>query len=609
MAAANSVEKLEKELFCAVCMQVLTSPKRLSSCDHSFCEKCLEMVLKSQSEMMGSRQLKCPMCRKTSSLPEQGVSGFESNLLVCRMIETLKAKMNSSQKGCDSCGDTESSLVTYCRDCFQLICRSCSESHQRMKLKFRNHRTVLLSDIQNGKVKVELLEDSKKVGKYKCGKHDFELKNYFCKTCKTRVCRDCVALEHSTKGGHDCTTVQQVYTSMQEKVGRLRARCQQRKEAIERNINAADVKGRVSAAKKFQEMRESVVVAKLAATTYLNEAEEQLLSKVGRFEKAFKRNVQISRENTTKEVENISRMISEADNITEGNEAPEFSAFPDELIDKIEKLLAEESIVAAKDEFLALEGTSIQSHHLALTMNSYADVFLSGVWQVKSAIKLNPNSSPVRIFCNNDHIILQTKQNLYKRPLDGRGRWDARLLSVQNNRSVAGVAVSFRDQAVYLSFRDNVDLMGIRMARISEIKGDHGCFSSFEQMRSVTPPCWSADKEMMTTDCSGRIIIVENNCLGKMPQVFPSTAKIPKPLHRINESTSRFRGSTIHPTSPNSLAAEPSPGATPLTKSPTLSTFTPLSDINKIPFFSFKDKVEPCMVQIEHSGSLRKQVI
>eukprot|EP00057_Strongylocentrotus_purpuratus_P008357 XP_011662831.1 PREDICTED: uncharacterized protein LOC105437664 [Strongylocentrotus purpuratus] len=588
MAAAKSVETLEKELFCAICMLVLTSPRHLSSCDHTFCEKCLDMVVSSGGAE--NSRLKCPMCRKLSNLPEKGVSGLKSNPLICRVIEVLKTKLDSSQKGCDSCGDTESPLITYCRDCFQLICQPCTDSHERMKLNYRNHRTVLLSDIHNGKVKVSLLEDSEKRNKYKCAEHDGELRSYFCKTCKRRICRDCLALEHN-EDGHDCTTLRQIFTDMQEEVGRLRDRCQQRKGEMEWNMNKVDKKEQADVPKQFQEMRESAAAATLAATSYLKEAEEQLLTKVGKLERAFKRNVQLSRDHISGIAENFDRVISEAESVLVTNEAPEFSALPDDLIKKMEEILAKESKVTAVDDLLALKGTSIQSHHLSLTMSSYADVVLSGVWQMTSIFKLNSKSSSYRVFCNNSHVILRTKGNVYKRSFDGEGSgWNDKLLSVQNNQSVAEVAVSFKDQVMYISFRDNVEL-GIRMVQLSEINGRNGCYSSFEAMKSVTPTSWSADTEMMTTDCTGRIIIVENH-MGQTPPVSSTLSKSsPKKI----QGTAGSAGAhfTVHQAS--ALPVQTSPMSTCLTGSPTLNMDTTGSG-----------RLSPTVVRKKDLGAVKK---
>eukprot|EP00057_Strongylocentrotus_purpuratus_P009095 XP_011663569.1 PREDICTED: uncharacterized protein LOC100892573 [Strongylocentrotus purpuratus] len=423
MAAAKSVEKLEKELCCAVCMQVLTSPRHLSSCDHTFCEKCLEMVVSSEGE--ANSRLKCPMCRKTSTLPGKGVSGLKSDPLTCGILEALKTKLDSSKKGCDSCGDTETPLITYCRDCFEFICQSCTESHERMKLKYTNHRTVLLSDIHN---------------------------------------------------------------------------------------------------------------------------------------------------------DNIERVVSQADSILVTNEAPEFSALPDDLIKKMEELLAKESKVAAVDDILALKGTSIQSHHLSLTMSSYADVVLSGVWQVKSTLKLGSKSSAPRVFCNNSHVILQTRRNVYKRPLDGQeSGWNDKLLSVQNNQSVAEVAVSFKDQVMYISFRDNLEL-GIRMVQLSEINGRNGNYSSFENMKSVTPSSWSTDTEMMTTDCKGRIIYVGNQ-MGQTPPFSTLSKSPPDKIQRTaNLAGATFTGYRIASAVP--VPVPTSYMSTCLTGSPTLTMGIPGSGLS-----------------------------
>ena len=72
-------------LICAVCFGHLEEPKQLV-CGHTFCKKCLEGILKSQS------QLTCPLCREITSIPHGDVAKLPTDMTLKKMVEDLKKK-------------------------------------------------------------------------------------------------------------------------------------------------------------------------------------------------------------------------------------------------------------------------------------------------------------------------------------------------------------------------------------------------------------------------------------------------------------------------------------------------------------------------------------
>ena len=226
--AAKTVKKLNQELDCAVCMNTLRNPRSLS-CMHSFCEECLKQCHIASN--IGSGELKCPMCRKVTILSGEGVEGLKCNPVICRVLEVLEAKKSSSHIMCDACGDSESPLTTYCRDCLHFICDSCATSHAKMKLLMKNHCTVPLDKIDNGTIKIKWMEEGLWKKAYECEEHTGELRRFYCRTCKRRICRDCIVLDH-TRPDHDCTTVQKMRQEIQEEVKDLSKSCIKKEENV-----------------------------------------------------------------------------------------------------------------------------------------------------------------------------------------------------------------------------------------------------------------------------------------------------------------------------------------------------------------------------------------
>ena len=72
-------------LTCAVCFGHFEEPKQLV-CGHTFCKKCLERIINSQS------QLTCPLCRQITSIPHGDVEKLPTNITLKDISEGLRKK-------------------------------------------------------------------------------------------------------------------------------------------------------------------------------------------------------------------------------------------------------------------------------------------------------------------------------------------------------------------------------------------------------------------------------------------------------------------------------------------------------------------------------------
>ena len=84
MAANKLVEQLNRDLLeCGICLDRFKKPRGLP-CLHCFCQECLESYCK------GQKQILCPICKKQTSLPEDGVSALPAHFMVNTLQDTFE---------------------------------------------------------------------------------------------------------------------------------------------------------------------------------------------------------------------------------------------------------------------------------------------------------------------------------------------------------------------------------------------------------------------------------------------------------------------------------------------------------------------------------------
>ncbi|XP_030835963.1 E3 ubiquitin-protein ligase TRIM56-like [Strongylocentrotus purpuratus] len=373
--AAKAVEKLVRELVCAVCMNTLKNPKSLS-CRHTFCEECLKQCDEASQGRSGG--IRCPMCREVTTLPRVGVAGLKSNPLIYRVLEVLEAKKNSTQIICDACGDSESPLTTYCRDCLHFICDSCASSHSKMKLLMKDHRTVPLDKIENGTIKIKWMEEGLWRKAHECEEHGGELRRFYCRTCKKRICRDCIVLDH-TKPDHDCTTVQKMFQETKEKLQDRLKTCEEKEEHVSTILNDVDAR-ETGANQKFHKMKKSIRDQKSKAVDNLDKAEEELLQKVDVLEEKLNVKLQAFRDNMNTTKENLTRAQSKAKEVVSAKEVTDISRgpfLPEDVLKELEELIASDVTMTISVDLVALKSTMIEGSKMPEQMARFAKLSLS----------------------------------------------------------------------------------------------------------------------------------------------------------------------------------------------------------------------------------------
>ncbi|XP_002735026.1 tripartite motif-containing protein 2-like [Saccoglossus kowalevskii] len=143
MAASNGtspvVKQIDKQfLKCGICLERYRTPKVLP-CLHTFCQKCLQNYIPPHS-----LSLSCPICRQTSILPEEGVSGLQNNFFITNLMEVLEGpKTNGTQSDSKAlpCPSHEGEVLKfYCESCETAVCQHCTIAEHN------EHSTVPLKD-------------------------------------------------------------------------------------------------------------------------------------------------------------------------------------------------------------------------------------------------------------------------------------------------------------------------------------------------------------------------------------------------------------------------------------------------------------------------------
>ena len=139
MAEGRIKQVLEKEVTCALCLDLFKRPKKLP-CDHVYCRDCLRgMALRSLNATIS-----CPECRTLTQVPGNDVNNFPTAFQTNRLIEAFQQVQIRVET--DSPNVTEmcqvhpaQQLAIYCETCKKQLCRDCvlmSKEHVKHEYGF-----------------------------------------------------------------------------------------------------------------------------------------------------------------------------------------------------------------------------------------------------------------------------------------------------------------------------------------------------------------------------------------------------------------------------------------------------------------------------------------
>ncbi|XP_037749545.1 tripartite motif-containing protein 54 isoform X2 [Chelonia mydas] len=136
---SHSMDSLEKQLICPICLEMFTKPVVILPCQHNLCRKCANDIFQASNPLWQSRgsssvssggRFRCPSCRHEVVLDRHGVYGLQRNLLVENIIDIYKQESTrplhakaEQQLMCEEHEDEKINI--YCLTCEAPTCSLC----------------------------------------------------------------------------------------------------------------------------------------------------------------------------------------------------------------------------------------------------------------------------------------------------------------------------------------------------------------------------------------------------------------------------------------------------------------------------------------------------
>ncbi|XP_006860114.1 PREDICTED: tripartite motif-containing protein 55 isoform X3 [Chrysochloris asiatica] len=133
----QTMDNLEKQLICPICLEMFTKPVVILPCQHNLCRKCASDIFQASNPYLPTRggttvasggRFRCPSCRHEVVLDRHGVYGLQRNLLVENIIDIYKQESSRPEKKSDQpmCEEHEEERINiYCLNCEVPTCSLC----------------------------------------------------------------------------------------------------------------------------------------------------------------------------------------------------------------------------------------------------------------------------------------------------------------------------------------------------------------------------------------------------------------------------------------------------------------------------------------------------
>ncbi|XP_028659416.1 tripartite motif-containing protein 55b isoform X2 [Erpetoichthys calabaricus] len=137
----QTMDNLEKQLICPICLEMFTKPVVILPCQHNLCRKCANDVFQASNPYLPTRggttvasggRFRCPSCRHEVVLDRHGVYGLQRNLLVENIIDLYKQESTSGKTSTERkrdqpmCEEHEDEKINiYCTTCEMPTCSLC----------------------------------------------------------------------------------------------------------------------------------------------------------------------------------------------------------------------------------------------------------------------------------------------------------------------------------------------------------------------------------------------------------------------------------------------------------------------------------------------------
>lgn len=216
MAEPQVLEGLEEELTCSVCLDIYRNPVSLG-CGHSFCEECIQGVLRSQHCPQGL--FSCPLCSTLEAPPTKLQPNIQLRSIVQKFLDTseqsaaleeeLRRQVECEEKGESSYFHDEEILCDFCLENPQpavKTCMNCETSLCQAHLGKHSTKAFLTSHV--------LVEpcDARVLAERRCSQHG-KLLECYCVTDSVCVCMLCCAT--SSHRSHEIISVEEAFSQAQ----------------------------------------------------------------------------------------------------------------------------------------------------------------------------------------------------------------------------------------------------------------------------------------------------------------------------------------------------------------------------------------------------------
>ena len=211
---SSSLEKLEAQVKCPICLEIYQDPKALV-CLHTYCKECVQRLVHHRTK---DQEVTCPQCRGDVHVEENNVNNLPSVFWINELIDIYNAMKQATENcdiACQSCSGARS--IAFCQSCPEgglFICSSCDSAHRKMKM-FASHKVISLSDLRKGSL-IHL--PTKKTPTCSCLNHSGKIKELYCFTCDKLICRDCTIVDHPKEYGHKYNFVTSVIPELKREV-------------------------------------------------------------------------------------------------------------------------------------------------------------------------------------------------------------------------------------------------------------------------------------------------------------------------------------------------------------------------------------------------------
>ena len=204
---AETLELLEKQVQCPICLETYRNPKALA-CLHAYCRECIQQLLLKQQR---HQEVECPQCRSVVAVTGNDPSSLPTLFFINGLIEVcdILKKVESNEIACQNCSEAKS--TSFCHTC-GFICASCTNDHKKKKAYGTHPETVSISEMREGAM-IQL--PIKKPPASTFLEHEGELLKLYCFECEQLICRDCTLVDHT---GHKYKFVKSVADAYKEEV-------------------------------------------------------------------------------------------------------------------------------------------------------------------------------------------------------------------------------------------------------------------------------------------------------------------------------------------------------------------------------------------------------